>query len=87
MDILSQAHKIVYERSEEKERQYGSFIESMEKATDIFNLISKNKIEVEDMYLAMVALKLSRQAHSHKEDNLLDAVAYMASMNDYLNQK
>jgi DNA-binding protein H-NS len=87
MDILQQAHKIVYERSEEKERQYGSFIESMEKATKIFNLISKNPIKVEDMYLAMVALKLSRQAHQHKEDNLLDAVAYMASMNDYLNQK
>jgi hypothetical protein len=38
------------------------------------------------MYLAMIALKLSRQSHQHKEDNLLDAVAYMASMNDYLNQ-
>jgi hypothetical protein len=37
------------------------------------------------MYNAMIAIKLSRQAHSHKEDNLLDCVAYMASMNDYLN--
>ena len=33
----------------------------------------------------MIALKLSRQAYNHKEDNLLDCVAYMASLNDYQN--
>ena len=87
MDILQKAHEIVYERSEEKVRQYGDFIGSMEKATAIFNAISNKKMDTEDMYLAMVALKLSRQKHQHKEDNLLDAVAYLASMNDYLNQK
>jgi hypothetical protein len=86
MNILEQANKIVYERSEEKKRQYGDFIDSMKRATKIYNSISENPIEVEDMYLAMIALKLSRQSHQHKEDNLLDAVAYMASMNDYLNQ-
>jgi hypothetical protein len=29
----------------------------------------------------MIALKLSRQAYNHKEDNLLDAISYMASLN------
>ena len=38
------------------------------------------------MYRAMIALKLSREAYAHKEDNLLDAVAYMSSMNDYLEE-
>lgn len=86
-NILKKAQEIVYNRSEEKHRQYGDFHQSMEKATSIFNLISKQRMKTEDMYLAMVAMKLARQSHAHKEDNLLDAVAYISSMNDYLNKQ
>lgn len=86
-NILDQANKIVNERSEEKERMYGPFIESMIKATAIFNNIAPHgrHMEVEDMYFAMIALKLSRESYSHKEDNLLDATAYMGALNNYLN--
>jgi hypothetical protein len=45
------------------------------------------KVSTEFMYKALIALKLSRESYTHKEDNLLDAVAYIASMNDYLEQK
>ena len=85
-NILIRANDIVYNRTEEKNRQYGDFHSSMEKATSIYNLISKNQIRTEDMYYAMLAIKLARQSYSHKEDNLLDAVAYISSMNDYLNK-
>lgn len=86
MNILDRANKIVNERSEEKERQYGPFQESMQKAASIYNLMSPENehISTEGMYRAMVALKLSRESYAHKEDNLLDAVAYMGAMNDYL---
>lgn len=87
MNILEQANKIVNERSEEKERQYGPFHESMERAANLYNLmtpVSEGSISVAGMYRAMIALKLSREAYKHKEDNLLDAVAYMGSLNDYL---
>lgn len=86
MNILDRANKIVNERSEEKERQYGPFQESMQKAASIYNLMSpeNEQISTEGMYRAMVALKLSRESYAHKEDNLLDAVAYMGAMNDYL---
>lgn len=85
-NILKKADQIVNERSEEKERQYGPFIESMKRATTIYNSMSpvNEQISVGGMYRAMIALKLSREAYKHKEDNLLDAVAYMGSMNDYL---
>jgi hypothetical protein len=43
-------------------------------------------LDAEIMYKALIALKLSRESYNHKEDNLLDAVAYMSSMNDFLNQ-
>lgn len=85
-NILEKANQIVNERSEEKERQYGPFQESMERAANIYNLISpkSRQMTTADMYKAMIALKLSREAYLHKEDNLLDTVAYIGSMNDYL---
>ena len=88
MNILEKANQIVNERSEEKERQYGPFQVSMEKAAAIYNLMSPEdqQITTSGMYRAMIALKLSREAYCHKEDNLLDAVAYMGSMNDYLEE-
>lgn len=87
-NILEKANQIVNERSEEKERQYGPFKASMAKAAVIYNLISPEgqMITTAGMYRAMIALKLSREAYTHKEDNLLDAVAYMGSMNDYLEE-
>lgn len=85
-NILKQANEIVNERSEEKERQYGPFQVSMEKAAAFYNLMSPRdqQITTAGMYRALIALKLSREAHAHKEDNLLDAVAYIGAMNNYL---
>lgn len=84
MNILKKADQIVNERSEEKERQYGSFSESMDRMRDIFNGMTGLQLETKHMYKAMIALKLSREAHTHKEDNLLDAAAYIGAMNNYL---
>lgn len=88
MNIIKKADDIVNNRSEEKERQYGPFVESMIRATAIYNSMSPDseQISVEGMYRAMVALKFSREAYSHKEDNLLDAIAYIGSMNDYIQE-
>lgn len=85
-NILKRANEIVNERSEEKERQYGPFSESMQRAAALYNLMSPDnqQITVEGMYKAMIALKLSREAYTHKEDNLLDAAAYIGAMNNYL---
>ena len=40
------------------------------------------KIDSDFMYKAMVALKLSRDSYNYKEDNILDAVAYLAAYNN-----
>lgn len=84
-NILTHANDIVNNRSEEKTRMYGPFFETMERATRIYNEMNpQEKISTVGMYKALVALKLAREAYHHKEDNLLDAVAYMGSMNDYI---
>ncbi len=82
MNILKIANEIVNERSEEKERQYGPFIECMDKTARIASEMSSKEITTEDVYNVMIALKLARQSYAHKEDNLLDAVAYMGSLNN-----
>lgn len=87
MNILEQANKIVNERSEEKERMYGNFDKGMERAADMLSAMVGQKIDAIFMYKAMVALKLSRESFCHKEDNLLDAVAYLGALNNYINNK
>jgi len=86
MNILEEANKIVNHRSQEKEREYGDFEEGMAKAALIATCLSGKQITVTDMYNCMIALKFSRESHKHKEDNLLDACAYIGSLNNYKNK-
>ena len=89
MNILEKADQIVNHRSEEKERMYGPFSKSMARATLIYNASSPEdeQLSVEGMFRALIALKLSREAYSHREDNLLDAAAYIGAMNNYINEQ
>ena len=85
MNILSEANKIINERSEEKEREYGPFIECNERAAKIATVLCNKEITTLDIYNFQIALKLAREAYSHKEDNLLDAAAYIGALNNYHN--
>jgi len=87
MNILKVADEIVNERREEKNRQYGSFDEGMEICAKIASLIRNKEFEAEDAFAMLVGLKLSREHFNHKEDNLLDAVAYLGALNNYINGK
>ena len=87
MNILQKANEIVNLRSEEKEREYGDFIDCMKKTSVIASEMSNKQITIEDAYNVLIALKLARQANKHKEDNLLDAAAYIGSLNNYQNLK
>lgn len=86
-NILKRANEIVNLRSEEKERMYGPFEEGMERAAKILSGMTGVELDASFMYKAMVALKLSRESYSHKDDNILDAVAYLGSFNNYINNK
>ena len=84
MNILEEANKIVNLRSEEKERMYGPFSEGMERAAKIASGCTGKDLTAEDMYMCLVALKLSRESFKHKKDNLLDAVAYLGALDNYI---
>ena len=85
--ILKQAHEIVDLRNEEKERMYGPFAEGMDRAAMIMRGMTGKDITGEDMYAALVALKLSRHSYNYKEDNLLDAVAYLGALDNHIKEK
>ena len=87
MNILEQARGIIYDKSEEKERQYGDFFDNMEDAAKIASVMSKKELTAEDVYHALIGLKFAREAHCHKHDNMLDAVAYLASLHEYKESK
>ena len=87
MNILNEADKIINERSEEKERMYGPLDEGMERAAIILSAMIGQDVNAILMFKAMIALKLSRESFNHKEDNLLDAVAYIGALNNYINNK
>jgi hypothetical protein len=85
MNILEEANQIVNQRSEEKERTYGPFSEGMNRAALILSGMVGYEVDAIYMYKAMIALKLSRESYNHKEDNLLDCVAYIGAMNNHIN--
>lgn len=87
MNILEKANEIVNMRSEEKERMYGPFNESMDSMRDIFNATTGLKLTTEHMFDALIALKQSRLKYSYQEDSMLDMVAYIAAKNNYINGK
>lgn len=83
MNILQKANEIVNQRSEEKERQYGPFSASMTKTAEVFNLLTGHDLNTQDAFMFMVVHKLVREMHAHKEDNLLDACAYLGGLNNF----
>ena len=85
--ILKTADGIINNRTEEKERQYGPFSEGMERAAKIASGMTGKDFVAEDMYAALVALKLSRHSYNYREDNLLDAVAYLGGLDNYIKEK
>lgn len=84
--ILEEANEIVNNRSEEADRQYGPFSEGMDRAASIFNGMTGLNVTGREMYLALIALKFSRESYNHKRDNLLDAVAYIQGLDNYINE-
>jgi len=83
-NILKEADQIVNKRSQEKTRQYGEFSQSMERASKIASEMRGKLIDPHDMFCCMIALKFSRQSFSFKDDNLLDAAAYIGGWANYI---
>lgn len=87
MNILEEANKIINERSEEKERQYGPIGEGLERAASIVTGITGKQFTAHDVFAVLIGLKFSRHSYNYKEDNFLDAAAYLGAWNNYIQEK
>jgi hypothetical protein len=85
MTIFEHANEIIFERNEEKQRQYGPMQESMASAALIASALCNKEITTEDFYKCMMALKLSRLGYSTKRDTILDLIAYAGSLDNFKN--
>lgn len=83
-NILQRANDIVNKRSEERDRQYGPFNQCMERTGQLASQMCGRQITAVEAFKVLIALKLSREAYMHKEDNLLDAAAYIGGLNNYI---
>lgn len=84
MNILEQANKIVHENTDRSEL-YGSYHECNQRIADLMTILTGKPISVTDVYYLEIAMKLAREIQFHKEENLLDTVAYLGALNDELN--
>lgn len=83
MSILHRASQIMDTRSEEKDREYGPFDESLERAAIIASQMTGLDITPKDFMKCMIALKISRMRYNLKEDTMLDAIAYIYGLDKY----
>lgn len=84
-NILLNANEIIFNRKEEKQRQYGPINESITKAARVASELTNKDITTEDMYKCLIALKISRMAYNIKKDTMLDCVGYIAALDSFKN--
>lgn len=79
--IIKEATKIL-DRIDKAHASYGPPKKSMENAAVIASILCGKEITSQDVVKIQMALKLSRESNAHKEDNLIDLVAYVSILND-----
>jgi hypothetical protein len=84
---VERAKAIVVDRSEEKEREYGDFAQGMREAARVATVMRGHVIDAEDVFACIIGMKLSREGHRHKEDNIVDAIAYLDQYNEQCESK
>ena len=81
--ILEHANDIIFNREEDKARQYGEFSENIAKCARIASEMCMKEITTEDFFKCMIALKIGRMAYNTKYDTLLDACGYIAGLHQF----
>lgn len=73
--IADEAKDLVYG---DRSKSYGDWLDNASRAADIYNAWRRPAcpINAEDINLILLALKMSREAVRHKQDNLVDIIGY-----------
>ena len=72
--ILTEAHELI---NGERAESYGPVGENWSRTVQIFNAWTGHTLSPVEGLKFMVAVKLARETHRHKADNLRDAAGYL----------
>ena len=72
--ILSEAERIV---NGERQADYSDPVENFKHIAEIASAIMAKDITAEECCIVMIAVKLAREGHKHKRDNLVDLAGYV----------
>ena len=59
-----------------RNKTYGDFRENWERTCALFYQMTGIKLSADEGLMFMLCVKLAREAHSHKRDNLVDLCGY-----------
>lgn len=75
--ILEEAQEAVYG---DRQADYGSVRENFSNIAKLWSVILKKRVTPEQVGLCMVQVKVARQLHKPKRDNLVDGAGYFATI-------
>jgi len=83
-NILEEANKITHG---DRQKDYGSPKDNFEQVAKIFNSIRGYKrLNAEDVVYVLLSVKLAREQHKHKRDNMVDIAGYTWVLNEVVEQ-
>jgi len=78
MDSIPKFLNLVQTTIDQRGQAYGTPAENLKRISTLWSMHLEFEINEYDVAIMMVMLKLARNANDHKDDNLLDAAAYLA---------
>ena len=83
-DILHEAAELV---DGDRTEAYGSPLHNYERITETFNALTRHELTPKEGVIFMCCVKLAREMHCHKKDNLIDLAGYAACLGEMLQQE
>lgn len=82
--ILEEAQSVVYG---DRQSDYGSVTENFQRIATMWSAILNTPVTPEQVGLCMCAVKIARQCHKPKRDNLVDLAGYAATIEKMNNEQ
>ncbi len=78
--LINKAQEIL--TKDDEHRKYGDIHESTVRTAQVASVLFGKEVPAELVTIIYIAGKLCREGYNHKEDNLVDAIAYLEILNE-----